>query len=95
MPRWVRQAIFLWWAVFVALWSTLMVTRQLRGLLIQLVVALFLSFAMEPLVDRLSNRGWSRSLATAATMFGVGDVLRRFSDGNGVARCDAGSTARR
>lgn len=71
MPRWVRQAILLWWAVFVALWATLMVTRQLRGLLIQLVVALFLSFAMEPLVDRLSNRGWSRAAATAVVMLGV------------------------
>lgn len=71
MPRWVRQAILLWWAILVGLWSTLVITRQLRGLLIQLVLALFLSFAMEPLVDRLSARGLRRGLSTALTMVGV------------------------
>lgn len=71
IPRWVRQAIFLWWGVFVALWALLIVSRQLRSLLIQLALALFLSFAMEPTVDRLANRGMKRSSATALTMFGV------------------------
>ncbi len=71
MPRWVRQAILLWWAVLVGLWSTLVITRQLRGLLVQLVLALFLSFAMEPLVDRLSARGLRRGVSTAITMIAV------------------------
>jgi len=71
MPRWVRQAIFLWWAILVGLWSALMLTRQLRSLLIQLVLALFLSLAMEPLVDRLSARGLRRGVSTAVTMLAV------------------------
>ena len=71
MPRWVRQAILLWWAILVGLWSTLVITRQLRGLLVQLVLALFLSFAMEPLVDRLSARGMRRGVSTAITMVAV------------------------
>ena len=68
MPKWVREAILWWWGVLVVLWLSLGVARQLRSLLIQLVLALFLSFAMEPLVTRLSRRGLRRSVATAGTM---------------------------
>lgn len=68
MPPWIRQAIVWWWGVLVVLWAVLMTTRQLRGLLIQLVLALFLSFAMEPVVDRLDRRGVKRGVATALTM---------------------------
>lgn len=71
MPRWVRQAIFLWWGTLVGLWLTYVVARELRGLLTQVALALFLSFAMEPLVDRLNDRGWNRGLATGLTMLGV------------------------
>ena len=75
MPRWVRDAIFWWWGVLVVLWLMLGVTRQLRGLFTQLALALFLSFAMEPLVDRLARRGVRRGVATALTML----VLAVFS----------------
>ncbi|MEL7155948.1 MAG: AI-2E family transporter [Actinomycetota bacterium] len=71
MPPWVRRAIIFWWLVLVGLWASLMVVRQLRGLLIQIVLALFLSFAMEPLVDRLDRYGIRRGLATAITMAGT------------------------
>lgn len=69
IPPWVKRAIVFWWGILVALWATLMAARQLRGLLIQIVLALFLSFAMEPLVDHLGRRGIKRSVATALTMF--------------------------
>lgn len=78
MPRWVRQAIIMWWAILVGLWSMLMITRQLRGLLTQIVLALFLSFAMEPLVDRLSARGLRRGVATGITMLAVAAVFGLF-----------------
>jgi predicted PurR-regulated permease PerM len=68
MPKWVREAILWWWGIFVVLWLALGVTRQLRGLLTQLALALFLSLAMEPLVDRLGRRGIKRGVATAVTM---------------------------
>jgi len=68
LPLWVRQAILWWWGVLVVLWLSLGVVRQLRGLLIQLALALFLSFAMEPLVDRLGRRGVNRGVATGLTM---------------------------
>jgi predicted PurR-regulated permease PerM len=40
--------------------------EQLRGLLVLVVFSLFLGFALEPAVDRLARRGWSRGQATVA-----------------------------
>lgn len=71
IPPWVRRAILFWWLILVVLWASLAAARELRGLLIQFVLALFLSFAMEPLVDRLGRYGLGRGLATAITMFTV------------------------
>lgn len=68
MPPWVRRAIVFWWVILVGLWAALVAARQLRGLLVQAVLALFLSFAMEPLVDRLVRYGVRRSFASAITM---------------------------
>ncbi|MGI9617049.1 MAG: AI-2E family transporter [Acidimicrobiales bacterium] len=68
MPRWVRDAILWWWGILVVLWLALGITRELRGLLTQLALALFLSLAMEPLVDRLGRRGVKRGVATALAM---------------------------
>ncbi len=68
IPVWVRRSIFLWWAILVGLWLTLLLARELRGLLIQLAMALFLSFALEPVINRLQRRGLSRSMATAGSL---------------------------
>ncbi|MDP8971322.1 MAG: AI-2E family transporter [Actinomycetota bacterium] len=63
----------------VAAYATLVVVRALRDLLVMLLVALFLSFAMEPAVQWLAYRGWRRGAATglvflAATLVTVGFV---------------------
>lgn len=71
MPPWVRRAIFWWWGVLVGLFVVLAAARALRGLLTQLVLALFLSFAMETIVVRLGRRGVKRGPATAVTMLAV------------------------
>jgi predicted PurR-regulated permease PerM len=71
MPPWVRRAIIFWWVILVGLWAALAAARQLRGLLIQVVLALFLSFAMEPLVDRLARYGIRRSVGAGITMITV------------------------
>jgi predicted PurR-regulated permease PerM len=52
---------------------------KMRGLLIWLLIALFLSFALEPAVNWLHRHGWKRGLATALVLFvllivGVGMV---------------------
>ncbi len=70
-PRWVRQAILLWWGIGVALFLALAAVRQLRGLLLQILLALFFSFAMETAVDKLGRRGVKRGAATGLTMLAV------------------------
>ncbi|MEX0743297.1 MAG: AI-2E family transporter, partial [Actinomycetota bacterium] len=46
--------------------------RRLRDLVLWIVAALFLSFALEPAVNWLVARGWRRGVATAAVLFGLG-----------------------
>ena len=54
-------------ALFVSYW----LLRQLRTLLILILVSLFLSFAIEPAVNFLARRGWRRGPATAMVFAGV------------------------
>lgn len=53
------------WLVAVGLWLAFELVERLRTLLIVLLVALFLSLALEPWVDRLERRGISRGAGTA------------------------------
>ena len=57
------------WVVllFAAYWAL----GRLRTLLIMILVAFFLSLAMEPAVDRLARRGWRRGSATGLVLGGV------------------------
>lgn len=86
MPRWVPRAIVLFFTVAVALYVLAWMVRELRGLLILILVSLFLSFALEPAVNRLERMGFRRSLGTlmvftasavALTLFGwaIGTVV--------------------
>jgi predicted PurR-regulated permease PerM len=65
IPRWVRKAIALFFGWVVALVVAYWLVTRLRPILLVLLAALFVSLAMEPPVDALSRRGWSRSGATA------------------------------
>lgn len=68
VPPWLSRAIALaaGWVVLlvVAYW----VLGRLRILLVMILVAFFLSLAMEPAVDRLARRGWRRGSATALVL---------------------------
>jgi len=68
IPPWFSRAVALvagWIILLVALgWAVL----RLRSLLIMVVVAFFLSLAMEPAVDALSRRGWRRGAATGLVL---------------------------
>jgi predicted PurR-regulated permease PerM len=68
VPPWLSRAIALaaGWVVllFVSYWAL----GRLRALLIMVLVAFFLSLAMEPAVDRLARRGWRRGSATALVL---------------------------
>ncbi len=65
MPRWVPQAIVLFFLGIVALATTVWLIGKLKDLLIMLLVALFLSFALEPAVNWLQAKGWRRGTGTA------------------------------
>lgn len=52
--------------VLIGSYAALTIVLALRTVLVMLLVALFLSFAMEPAVQWLSNRGWRRGAATGA-----------------------------
>ena len=71
VPPWLSRAIALaaGWVVllFVAYWAL----GRLRTLLVMILVAFFLSLAMEPAVDHLARRGWRRGSATALVLGGV------------------------
>ncbi len=71
MPPWVRRAIIFWWSILVGLWLTLIVVRELRSLLVQVAVAVFLSFALEPAVGFLEQRGVKRGRGTLISLLGV------------------------
>lgn len=64
MPRWVPRAILLFFVGAAAFFVVRWLVTELRSLLITLLVSLFLSFAIEPAVNRLAARGWRRGTAT-------------------------------
>ena len=75
MPRW---APWLVGALIVSLLGTMIIVRTFQAVdsvLWLILFALFLSFAMEPAVNRLADRGWRRGAATALVMFGTLAIL--------------------
>jgi predicted PurR-regulated permease PerM len=75
IPRWVVKAIVLWFAVAVGTVAAVLLVRRLRDLIVWLIAALFLSFAIEPGVNVLVRRGWRRGAATGLILFSVLLVL--------------------
>jgi predicted PurR-regulated permease PerM len=70
-PRWVVPTIALFWLGYVLTFTARHVFDRLSGLLILIMVAVFLSLAIEPGVNRLVARGWRRGRATLTILFGV------------------------
>jgi predicted PurR-regulated permease PerM len=64
IPPWVRRAMALFFTWIVGLVVTYWVVQKLKTVILMVVVALFLALAMEPPVNRLVKRGWSRHGAT-------------------------------
>ncbi len=71
MPKWVPRVILIAILSVAAALGAWQVVIKLRDLLIWLMIALFLSFALEPGVNWLQQRGWRRGLATAVLLFGL------------------------
>ena len=68
MPRWVWRAVVLFWIGYLVTLAGRHVFSRLHTLFVLLLVALFLSLAIEPGVDRLARRGWRRGRATAVIL---------------------------
>ena len=68
VPAWLSRAIALAAGWVVVLFAAYWILGRLRILLIMVLVAFFLSLAMEPAVDRLARRGWRRGSATALVL---------------------------
>ncbi|MGH2636270.1 MAG: AI-2E family transporter [Actinomycetota bacterium] len=71
MPPWIPRLLLLVVAVFFAAYAAFSLFRRLRDLVVWLIAALFLSFALEPAVNWLVGRGWRRGAATALVLFGL------------------------
>ncbi|HEV2311180.1 MAG TPA: AI-2E family transporter [Acidimicrobiia bacterium] len=64
VPPWLRRAIALFFVWVIGLVLAYWVVTKLRVVILMVAVALFLSLAMEPPVNRLVKRGWPRHGAT-------------------------------
>ncbi len=71
MPPWIPRLIVLVILSAFAAYAALTLLGKLRDLIIWLITALFLSFALEPAVNWLVKRGWKRGLATGAVLAGL------------------------
>lgn len=78
--RWplVRRAITVSLLGVGGLWTLRGILHDLAGLFIIVLVALFLSFAIEPAVNRLASLGWRRGTATGLIMIGTVVALLAF-----------------
>ncbi|MEX2405980.1 MAG: AI-2E family transporter, partial [Actinomycetota bacterium] len=72
MPAWIPRLLLLVVLTAFAAYAAFSLIRRLRDLLVWLIAALFLSFALEPAVNWLVARGWRRGAATAVVLFGLG-----------------------
>ena len=65
MPKWVPRAIALFWLGFLATFLVRNTVQKLSSIALLLLVATFITLALEPAVNRLSARGMKRGSATA------------------------------
>ncbi len=79
MPPWLPRAMVIAVLIFGAFLAAWWLLGRLRGLLIMLLLAQFLAFALEPAVNWLVARGWRRGLATGFVMLAVTAVLGGFA----------------
>jgi predicted PurR-regulated permease PerM len=72
VPRWWWKAVAIFWIGALAVLVVRWLFGRLTTLFVILLVAFFLSLAIEPAVNALARRGWRRGAATGVVMLGVG-----------------------
>lgn len=70
MPEWIPRATFTVIGIILSVIAAFWVLQRLGSLVAWVVISLFLSFALEPLTNRLERRGWKRSSATGLIIVG-------------------------
>jgi predicted PurR-regulated permease PerM len=76
MPPWIPRLLLLIVFTAFAAYAVLLLVRRLRDVILWLITALFLSFALEPAVNWLvRRRGWPRGAATGVVLFGLAAIL--------------------
>jgi len=68
MPTWLPRATLLIIGTTLATFFGLQLLVRLKDLVFWLISALFLSFALEPLVNNLQKKGWKRGVATGTIL---------------------------
>ncbi|HEU4529390.1 MAG TPA: AI-2E family transporter [Actinomycetota bacterium] len=71
MPPWIPRVLLLVVLTYFLALLALAAFRQLRNIILWLIAALFLSFALEPAVNWLAARGWRRGTATTVVILGL------------------------
>lgn len=72
LPPWIPRLLLAVVITAFAAYLAFSLLRRLSHLLLWLVAALFLSFALEPAANWLVAHGWKRGVAAAAVLFGLG-----------------------
>jgi len=71
LPAWIPRLLITVVLTVFAAYAAFNMIRRLQSLLLWLLAALFLSFALEPAVNWLVKRGWRRGTAAALVLFGL------------------------
>ena len=72
LPPWIPRLLLAVVITVFAAYAAFSLIRRLSHLLLWLVAALFLSFALEPAANWLVAHGWKRGVAAAVVLFGLG-----------------------
>lgn len=69
--EWLPRATYIVIGCLLSVVAGFWLIRKLQDLIAWLIISLFLSFALEPLTNKLEKRGWKRGTATGLILSGV------------------------
>ena len=85
VPRWIWRSIAIFWLGWIVVYLGTGAVRALRSLLIVLLISMFLSFAIEPAVNRMEGWGIRRGLGTGIMFIAILAFIGGFSAAVGTA----------
>ncbi len=78
VPRWFRRGVWYTISALLVTAGVLWLLSRVTGLFLALLMAVFVSFALEPAVKYLAARGWSRGAATGFVFIVTGVLVVAF-----------------